>query len=80
MLAKTPADRYTTATQFAEAITLTSARATEQLAPRAKPASGKIMLVVLPFENMSGDPEQEYFCDGMTEEMISQLVILNPKQ
>jgi TolB-like protein/thioredoxin-like negative regulator of GroEL len=38
------------------------------------------MLAILPFENMSGDPEQEYFSDGMTEEMIAQLVRLNPKQ
>ncbi len=30
-------------------------------------------LAVLPFANLSGDPEQEYFADGMTEELISQL-------
>ena len=29
------------------------------------------MLAVLPFENLGGDPEQEYFADGLTEEMIS---------
>jgi adenylate cyclase len=28
---------------------------------------------VLPFENMSGDPEQEYFADGMVEEIITAL-------
>ena len=31
------------------------------------------MLAVLPFANLTGDPEQEYFSDGLTEEMISQL-------
>jgi TolB-like protein/DNA-binding winged helix-turn-helix (wHTH) protein/Tfp pilus assembly protein PilF len=31
------------------------------------------VLVVLPFENLSGDAEQEYFSDGMTDEMISRL-------
>jgi TolB-like protein len=30
-------------------------------------------LAVLPFENMSGDPEQEYFADGMVEEIITAL-------
>jgi TolB-like protein/class 3 adenylate cyclase/Flp pilus assembly protein TadD len=30
-------------------------------------------IAVLPFENMSGDPEQEYFCDGMTEDIITAL-------
>jgi TolB-like protein/Flp pilus assembly protein TadD len=37
-----------------------------------------IMLAVLPFENLTGDQEQEYFSDGLTEEMISQLARLNP--
>jgi TolB-like protein/DNA-binding winged helix-turn-helix (wHTH) protein/Tfp pilus assembly protein PilF len=36
-------------------------------------ASGRTMLAVLPFENLTGDPSQEYFSDGLTEEMISQL-------
>jgi serine/threonine protein kinase len=30
-------------------------------------------VAVLPFENMSSDPEQEYFCDGMTEQIITNL-------
>ena len=46
----------------------------------AKPPAGKIMLVVLPFENLSADPEQEYFSDGLTEEMISQLGSLQPQR
>ncbi|MCH9034156.1 MAG: hypothetical protein IID42_06580 [Planctomycetes bacterium] len=33
----------------------------------------KTMLAVLPFANLSGDPEQEYFSDGMTEERITRL-------
>ncbi|MDH4270605.1 MAG: protein kinase [Candidatus Aminicenantes bacterium] len=35
-------------------------------------------LAVLPFENLTGDPEQEYLSDGMTQEMISQLSSLHP--
>jgi serine/threonine protein kinase/tetratricopeptide (TPR) repeat protein len=35
-------------------------------------------LAVLPFENLTGDPEQEFLSDGMTQEMISQLSSLHP--
>lgn len=37
------------------------------------------MLVVLPFVNLSGDPSQDYFADGLTEEMITDLGRLNPQ-
>jgi TolB-like protein len=33
----------------------------------------KPSIAVLPFENMSGDPEQEYFADGMVEEIVTAL-------
>jgi TolB-like protein/DNA-binding winged helix-turn-helix (wHTH) protein/Flp pilus assembly protein TadD len=39
---------------------------------------GRIMLAVLPFENLTGDPEQEYFADGLTDELITQLGRLRP--
>src|SRR6266852_5722315 len=45
----------------------------------ARPALGKIKLAVLPFQNLTGDPNQEYFSDGMTEEMITQLGRLQPE-
>jgi TolB-like protein/Tfp pilus assembly protein PilF len=38
----------------------------------------RAMLAVLPFENLSGDSEQEFFSDGLTEEMITELGQLNP--
>jgi len=38
------------------------------------------MLAVLPFQNLSGDEQQEYLADGMTEEMITQLGGLNPQR
>lgn len=38
----------------------------------------KAMLAVLPFENMSGDDSEDYFADGLTEEMIAQLGQLQP--
>jgi TolB-like protein/tetratricopeptide (TPR) repeat protein len=41
-------------------------------------AARRVMLAVLPFENLSGHDEQEYFSDGLTDEMIAQLGRLNP--
>ncbi|MEE9530407.1 MAG: tetratricopeptide repeat protein [Syntrophobacteria bacterium] len=39
----------------------------------AFPLPDKPSLAVLPFENISGDPEQEYFADGMTDDLITDL-------
>jgi len=44
------------------------------------PSSLKIRLAVLPFQNLTGDPNKEYLADGLTEETISQLGRLNPEQ
>jgi TolB-like protein/class 3 adenylate cyclase len=41
--------------------------------PSALPLPDKPSIAVLPFANMSGDPEQEYFADGMVEEIITAL-------
>jgi TolB-like protein len=41
--------------------------------PPALPLPDKPSIVVLPFQNISGDPEQEYFADGMVEEIITAL-------
>jgi adenylate cyclase len=41
--------------------------------PTALPLPEKPSIAVLPFANMSGDPEQEYFADGMVEEIITAL-------
>jgi len=43
-------------------------------------ASGKIRLVVLPFANLSGDAQQDYFSAGLTDEMITQLGRLDPQR
>jgi TolB-like protein/DNA-binding winged helix-turn-helix (wHTH) protein/Flp pilus assembly protein TadD len=50
------------------------------LQPPAETPGKKIMLAVLPFENLSADAEQEYFSDGLTEEMIAQLGQLRPER
>jgi TolB-like protein/Flp pilus assembly protein TadD len=48
--------------------------------PRTQQTSGKLMLAVLPFQNLTGDAGQEYFSDGLTEEMIAQLGRLDPER
>lgn len=55
------------------------------IAPVEKPSQNlglarKKMLAVLPFENLSGDPEQDFFAEGLTDELISHLGQLHPKR
>jgi TolB-like protein/class 3 adenylate cyclase len=50
------------------ATTVSSVKPTPSLTLPDKPS-----IAVLPFQNMSGDPEQEYFADGMVEEIITAL-------
>ncbi len=46
-------------------------------AAEAAPTHEKPSIAVLPFANMSGDPEHEFFADGLTEDIISALARLN---
>jgi TolB-like protein/DNA-binding winged helix-turn-helix (wHTH) protein len=48
--------------------------------PRPALAPHRAMLAVLPFANLSNDPQQEYFSDGLTEEITTDLSQLNPEQ
>jgi TolB-like protein/DNA-binding winged helix-turn-helix (wHTH) protein/Flp pilus assembly protein TadD len=45
---------------------------------RPRLAGEKVALAVLPFSNLTGEPSQEYFSDGLTEEMIAQLGRVDP--
>jgi TolB-like protein/DNA-binding winged helix-turn-helix (wHTH) protein/Tfp pilus assembly protein PilF len=44
------------------------------------PASGRLMLAVLPFENLSEGAAEEYFADSLTEELITVLARLDPQR
>ena len=48
--------------------------------PQSSVARPRVMLAVLPFANLSADPEQEYFSDGLTEETITDLGQLSPEK
>ena len=61
-LATTPADRFPSAAAFIEALT----------APAGEQARSP-SVAVLPFRNLSADPENEFFADGITEDVIAQL-------
>jgi serine/threonine protein kinase/Tfp pilus assembly protein PilF len=52
----------------------------QRFSPKSSPPPGRIMLAVLPFSNLGGDPTQEYFSDGLTDEMISRLGNLQPEK
>ena len=67
-MARDPAERFSTMARFAEALT----------PPQPKPSGshGPKSIAVLPFANMSGDKENEYFGDGIAEEIINALAQL----
>lgn len=82
-VARAPAARWTRASVAAVVVTAALLAGGAVWWTRAVGAGGsgadtKAMLAVLPFRNLSGAAEQDYFSDGFTEELIAQLGGLNP--
>lgn len=75
-LARTPADRFASAAELLDALkSISNGALTKAVTPpdNQKAAARPKAVAVLPLTNMSADPENEYFSDGMTEEIINVL-------
>jgi TolB-like protein/Tfp pilus assembly protein PilF len=75
-MSKKPSERYQTMEEFREDLAAV-AEGLRPLKAKARPAAVK--LAVLPFANLTGDPDQEYLSDGLTQEMITLLGRLHPQ-
>ena len=61
-------------------IALAAAPAAHARAADDKSSDKPVILAVLPLDNLSGDPKQDYFSDGLTEELISELGRFSPQE
>jgi len=74
-LGKAPSDRFSSGAELAQALDRVL-RTDPEASPReatAKSSHPSRFVAVLPFDNMSPDPDNEYFSDGITEEIIAHL-------
>ena len=70
-LAKDPGERYQSAADLAADLRMAARLSVSGLQPAA--SSSRPSVAVLPFANLSTDPENEYFADGLTEELLNVL-------
>ena len=62
------------------ALAVTGYFASRRIWPRQNSSPQRVMLAVLPFVNLSGDAHEDYFADGLTEEMTAQLGQFQPSR
>jgi len=76
-LAESPDERFATGADFITALVGARRTWSDTFTPPGTPApTVENSIAVLPFANMSGDPENDYFSDGITEEIINSLTKL----
>jgi TolB-like protein/Flp pilus assembly protein TadD/tRNA A-37 threonylcarbamoyl transferase component Bud32 len=76
-LAKEPSDRFATATEFAQAL---HSGATPPGVAAVRGAAAAKSIAVLPFVDMSPQRDQDYFCEGIAEELINALMRIEELQ
>jgi TolB-like protein len=73
-------ERLGTVYSYKDELDLWWTRRGQHLQTPEEPALGRIMVAVLPFSDLSADSDQEYFSNGLTEELITRLGGLHPKR
>ena len=73
LLEKAPVDRYSSGAQVVSTLRTATTSGPRAVSPRPQTPSTEKSIAVLPFTNMSTDAENEFFSDGLTEEIITDL-------
>ena len=76
-LSKSASERYSTTSDFARALVLSHGSTPDGMSATGSGAGVQKSIAVLPFTNMSADPEGDFFADGIAEEIINALSKIN---
>ena len=75
-LRKSPNERYATAEEFRSRLV----QALDALKTPGRASRAKQIIAILPFEDLSAEKDQEYFCDGLAEELLNMLTSFDELQ